>query len=312
VVRSDYNLTGATETVYQAVECADCRFRYLDPRPAPEQLAAHYAADYPAHALEWRPDATLTAEQASLNRRFERITLHRLALVQQHVPPRTPLRVLDVGCGNGAFLLGLLRWGDVEAWGLDIAESALIALGRKDNRLQLRVGDLHTTELPDGYFDLITLWHALEHDGDPVGVLRRAGELLRAGGCVMAEVPNSGGLLARLCGRHWLGWDLPRHLVHFSAATLRQAALRAELDQVRVHREYTLNPLTLSPVLASAALWARRRRGRKRMRGPTYHRWDGMGDVVLRLINGMERFLGGNGLLLTARAPLEGRSRCAA
>jgi SAM-dependent methyltransferase len=308
VLRLSYNLTGATTTPYQVVECAGCRFRYLNPRPAPAELAAYYAADYPAHALRWQ-EGKCDAEQVSLNRRFARITRERIRLVGRFVAPR---RVLDVGCGNGAFLLAMLRQEGVEAWGLDIAEEALAQVARLDRRLRLVAGDVHQAPLPRGYFDLITLWHSLEHDGDPVGVLRRAGELLRPGGAVVAEVPDAAGALARLCGRHWLGWDLPRHLVHFSAASLRRAARSAGLKRVQVLRQYTLNPVCLSPLLASLELWRRQRRGKRQMRRVAYRRWDGLGGVVLRLVNAMERFLGGNGLLLAARAPQEGRGRCTA
>jgi SAM-dependent methyltransferase len=312
VARLRYNLTGATPRPYRVVECTGCRFRYLNPRPDAAELAAYYTADYPAHALRWQEEEQ-NPEQASLNRRFARVVRQRLGLLGRFVPlGRRPLRVLDIGCGNGAFLLGLRRCGHVEAWGLDIAAEVLAEVARRDDQLRLVAGDIHQAELPRQYFDGITLWHALEHDGDPVGVLRRAGELLRPGGVVVAEVPNAGGAIAQLCGRHWLGWDPPRHLVHFSAASLRRVALAAGLERVQVLRQYTLNPLCLSPLLASLELWRRQRRRKRRGRRVAYRRWDGWGNVALRLVNGMERFLGGNGLLLTARAPQEGRSRCTA
>lgn len=312
VVRADFNLTGAT-ACHQVVECLHCGFRYLAPQPSPDELAAYYTADYPAHALEQRPGETPSPEQASLNRRFARVASRRLELLRRYLPERPGrLRVLDVGCGNGAFLLALLRWDGVEAWGLDVAEAALTNLGQLNGRVRRVAGDLHRAGLPRGYFDLITLWHSLEHDSDPVGVLRRAGELLRPGGRVLAEVPNAAGTIARLCGHSWLGWDLPRHLVHFGPGSLRRTAVLAGLENVQVLRQYTLDPLCLSPLLASLALWQRRRRRSRRMKRVAYHRWDGMGDVLLRVVNGVERLLGGNGLLLAARAPRGETSRCAA
>ncbi|HXG12318.1 MAG TPA: class I SAM-dependent methyltransferase [Gemmataceae bacterium] len=309
VVRTDFNLTGSARTCYQVVECRRCRFRYLNPRPDPEELAAFYTPRYPAHALP-RPGADgPAAEQVSFRRRLAQVTRHRLALLERFMSlRRTPLRVLDVGCGNGAFLLGLLEQGNVEAWGLDIAAPVLAEVAQRDGRLRLVAGDLHRAALPERYFEVITLWHSLEHDGDPVGVLRRARQLLRPGGLLLAEVPDSAGVIARLCGRYWLGWDLPRHLVHFSAGSLRRAAVQAGLRRIQVLHQYTLNPLCLSPLLASLQLWRRRRKGR--MKRVAYHRWDGLGDALLALVNGLERFLGGNGLLLVARATQEERSRC--
>lgn len=312
VVRTNFNLTGATSEPFQVVECRECGFRYLNPRPEPEELAKYYAADYPAYVLHGQ-EGECSPEQVSINRRLARIAEQRIELVERFVSVgRGPLRVLDVGCGSGSFLLALLRRGNVEAWGLDIAEGALAELGRRELRLRRVAGDLHQASLPQSYFDVITLWHSLEHDGDPVGVLRKAGELLRAGGVLLAEVPNADGAIARLCGRYWLGWDLPRHLVHFSALSLRRAAGQAGLQRIQVLRQYTLHPLALSPLLASVEIWRRQWRGKQRLKRIAYRKWDGLGDAVLHLINGMERFLGGNGLLLAARAPEEGGSRCTA
>jgi SAM-dependent methyltransferase len=314
-VRTDFNLTGSVRGLYRVVECLRCRFRYLHPRPAPTELAAFYGPGYPAHALQLRREESGSSEQASVNRRLIRMAGQRLGLLRRFLPlPWTGLHVLDVGCGSGAFLLELAQRHAVEAWGLDIAPAALADLALLDEtagaRLRLVEGELVTADLPAGYFDLITLWHVLEHDGDPVAALGRARDLLRRGAWLVAEVPNSGGLIARLCGRYWLGWDLPRHLVHFTPFTLRQVARRAGLTDVRVLREYTLNPLCLSPLLASLAIWKRQRKGRTYLKRVAYRRWDGLADLGLRLVNGMERLIGGNGLVLVARAPSPNGPAC--
>jgi 2-polyprenyl-3-methyl-5-hydroxy-6-metoxy-1,4-benzoquinol methylase len=285
------------------VECADCRFRYLKPRPDPDTLAGFYRADYPAWALQVKPDGqTVDIEQESVTRRFRQVANQRLALVDRFLDRTwTGMRILDIGCGNGAFLLELVRRHEVEAWGMDISDSSLADLARLEPRLRLVRGELSNGQLPAESFDVITLWHVLEHDGDPVGCLRRALGWLRPGGLLLAEVPNSAGFIAHWCGRNWLGWDLPRHLVHFSAASLRRAARKAGCSNGRVLREYTLNPVSLSPLLASLAIWDRQRRGCRTMKQVTYHRWDdGWAKWLLRIVNGVERLLGGNGLLLVA------------
>jgi SAM-dependent methyltransferase len=302
-VRTHFNLTGATAGGYRVVECSGCRFRYLYPRPDSEELAGFYQADYPAWSLQVKGEGTaVDREQESVSQRFLQIADKRLSLVERFLTrPWTGLRVLDIGCGNGAFLMQLLRRHEVEAWGTDINAASLAGVGRLEPRLHQVTGKLSQAPLPTGYFDVITLWHVLEHDGDPVGSLRRVQRWLRPGGLLLAEVPNAGGLIASLCGSNWIGWDLPRHLVHFSAASLRQAAKKAGWPSVRVLRDYTLNPITLSPFLASLALWDRQRRGRQTMKRAVYHRWDGdWTETMLALINGMERMLGGNGLVLVA------------
>jgi 2-polyprenyl-3-methyl-5-hydroxy-6-metoxy-1,4-benzoquinol methylase len=301
-VQSNFNLTGATAKTYQVVECCRCQMRYVHPQPSARELAQFYADDYPAYHLSAPGDRPVSAEEAAIQHRLQRVAARRLALLGRFQPPPwTGRRVLDIGCGNGAFLLELIRHHPVEAWGMDLAQEVVNQIARLDARIRMVTGSLADAPLPRGYFDVITLWHVLEHDGDPVSSLRRIAEWLRPGGLLIAEVPNASGMIARLCGSSWLGWDLPRHLVHFAPSTLRQAAERAGWTDVRVVRAYTLNPVAVSPLLASLAIRRRRRQGRTHMRRVRYHRLNGVTGVALRLVNGVEWLLGGNGLVLVAR-----------
>jgi SAM-dependent methyltransferase len=182
------------------------------------------------------------------------------------------------------------------------------------NPLPLRFvqGELSNSRLPSQYFDLITFWHSLEHHVDPVSALTQAKAYLRPGGFVVAEVPNSASLIAKIFGANWLGWDLPRHLVHFAPSTLRRVAKGAGFATIRVLPRYTLNPIALSPILASLSIWHQRRRKHRRMRLPAYHRWDGAGRIALAAMNYLERLVGGNGLLLIGRSPFAEARRVAA
>jgi SAM-dependent methyltransferase len=74
--------------------------------------------------------------------------------------------------------------------------------------------------LPDGSFDVITLWHVFEHLADPVSMLKEVRRLLKVGGRLLIEVPNYGGWHARIGGAAWHHLDVPRHLMHFSRRTL--------------------------------------------------------------------------------------------
>jgi 2-polyprenyl-3-methyl-5-hydroxy-6-metoxy-1,4-benzoquinol methylase len=305
VVRTDFNLTGATVRPHQVVACLACRMQYLWPRPDAQERSTYYTHDYPAHALRVSNGAEPpSAEQRSLNRRFARIARHRITLMRRALGTSLDgRRVLDIGCGNGAFLIELQRCHNVEAWGLDLPGSPFERLAAIEPRLHLAAGSLGGADLPENYFDVITLWHVLEHDADPVAGLARVRRWLKPGGRVLAEVPNAAGRIAWLCGRDWIGWDAPRHLVHFAPETLRAAADRAGLVDVRIGRAYTLNPVTLSPLLASLAMRQRRRRGKARMKPVAYRCWDGPRGWPLAAVNAVEWLLGGNGLFVSAAAP---------
>jgi 2-polyprenyl-3-methyl-5-hydroxy-6-metoxy-1,4-benzoquinol methylase len=114
--------------------------------------------------------------------------------------PANAVKVLDVGCGEGTFSVGLLEKQKLETWGIEIdEESASIAATRLDHVL---TGDavLLAAELPDAYFDCIFCNDILEHLVDPDKLLNILKTKLAPGGRIVASVPNV---------RHfWVVWDL--------------------------------------------------------------------------------------------------------
>ena len=140
--------------------------------------------------------------------------------------------VLDVGCGNGAALAAMRAYGDWELWGVELDQEA----AAQASRLALRVvnGALEAGELPAGRFDLIRMGHVIEHVLDPVSTLRRAYELLRPGGALFGETPNTDCWDFRLFGRYWGALHVPRHITLFDARNLTAALLDAGFVGVRI------------------------------------------------------------------------------
>ncbi len=129
-------------------------------------------------------------------------------------------RVLDVGCGNGDFLLSLKRRG-WKVHGVEFsAEAAELARSRG---IDVVHGELKSAAFPDGFFDVVTLWHVAEHLPDPLAEFAEVRRILRDDGLFVLEVPNSDCLTLRLCGTRWRPLDVPRHLQHFTPATLERA-----------------------------------------------------------------------------------------
>ena len=73
------------------------------------------------------------------------------------------------------------------------------------------VGDAVSAPV-DGPFDVITMWHVLEHLAEPVAALERAAELLAPGGMLIVSVPNNSSGRASIGGDDWLHLDIPRRL----------------------------------------------------------------------------------------------------
>ncbi len=231
----------AVPGVYTVCRCRRCGFLYQRPRVSDAHLADCYPDHYPRHqepspripfkgsaararaarcALATGLAYTAFADTGvgTLTRLRARLLLRRL---RWDCPPwRGQGRYLDVGCGSGGSL-GVARALGWRTAGIELDAAAAEKARRFADRLH--VGDVLSAPFAPASFDVVTAFHVLEHVPDPVTMLRRMLEWLAPDGLLIVEVPNAGGLGAALFGRAWSGLELPRHLGHFSPATLATA-----------------------------------------------------------------------------------------
>lgn len=235
-------------------DCAGCHSLFLDPRPAPQAIGKAYASYY-THAaagsayaddngssLLWKlANGYMNARYGS--RRTPALAAGRFLLpwmlpVRQQLDffyrhvSRRPGRLLDVGCGNGLFLLRAQAAGwDVS--GLEPDPQA--AAAARASGLEVQVGTL------DGFragqpFDVVCASHVIEHVHDPARFLQQIASLLRADGTIWLATPNAQSIGHRRYGRAWRGLEPPRHLTIFSAQALRGLLEKAGFTAIRLHR----------------------------------------------------------------------------
>jgi len=133
-------------------------------------------------------------------------------------------RALDIGCGRGLVLEQLRARGWAVA-GMDWnAENARAVAERLE--IPVAAGPDGLDSLEAQSFDAISMFHVLEHEQQPLELLRRAHRLLKPRGRLLVGVPNLASTARRLFGRHWTGYDFARHRQVFSPQSL-QSALRA-------------------------------------------------------------------------------------
>ncbi len=237
--------------------CARCGAAYLDPRPNRATIDRAYSSYYTHReslpALEGG-DLRAAVRNGYLNHRYgyELTPASRLGpivaallpkrrsfadrLVRHLQRPRGGGRLLDVGCGDGAFLADMSQTG-WEVQGLEPDPHAA-ALARKRG-VPVTQAPLDEAELEPESFDAVTMSHAIEHLHDPIAALRTCHEVLRPGGTLWVATPNLEARGHALFGRDWIGLDPPRHLVLFSRASLVDAGAQAGFVRPRFKRDYS-------------------------------------------------------------------------
>lgn len=203
---------------------------FVSPRPPDSGLSRYYAAGYYDKPGE---------DSGGLGRRLGRLfMIERVAKAARGGPPG---RVLDIGCGEGTFLAAMARRG-WDAWGIEVSpEGAARAAARPGLRvLNKRLEDC---ELEPASFDLITLWHSIEHVSDPEALLRRAAALLKEGGSLFLAFPSAQSWDFKLFGSRWFHLDPPRHLHYFSPTTMGALLERCGLEPAGAnHLSFEYNP----------------------------------------------------------------------
>jgi SAM-dependent methyltransferase len=228
---------------FSLARCRDCGLLHQNPRVRDDQLERAYPDDYPPHtrdadmprmlsragpAVRWVLARSLgyrhlDASDAALADRA-RAQLWRRKIRENFPPWLGEGRLLDVGCANGRFLnqMKIVGW---RVAGIEIDPVA--ASKAKMVTPDVFVGDPVDAPFAPGAFDVVTSFHVVEHLTRPVAALARMIEWLAPNGLLIVEVPNAGGAGGRLFGRYWSGLDFPRHLVHFTPATMTAMVERA-------------------------------------------------------------------------------------
>lgn len=181
-------------------KCEGCGVVYLDPQPTVDQLAPYYDTPYYGQSRE------------KFVGPIARFVRHWQAGRARSVASRlsSGSSILDVGCGNGQFLMDMHSMGfHVAGTELSTASAARVPKAIAGN---IHVGQLTQLKLPAGQFDAITLWHVLEHLADPYVACQEIHRLLKPDGWLFISVPNAQSPEADLFGRHWFHLDPPRHL----------------------------------------------------------------------------------------------------
>jgi SAM-dependent methyltransferase len=208
--------------------------------------------------------------------------------------------LLDVGCGTGDFLAVMRSRTGWRVSGLEPTPGAS-RYAREVHGLEVQQGELPHGDLPSRCFDVVTMWHVLEHVPDPAAILAEVSRLLKADGVLVIAIPVSDSLEAEWFGPQWAGYDVPRHLVTFSRSSLTTLARNRGFDLQEKHGVIQ----GLASVRVSLEFWLKQRGG-LHARSSRAIAWLLMPPVFLAL-----RLLGGRQssvAVFVARLPRSGGS----
>ncbi len=220
------------EGIFSVARCARCGLIALNPMPTLEEVHRYYAVE---DLYSYSP-ITIDLSRRLKNRLLSRGAavyfrngnsflnkLERLCFlpVKKRLIPRSPYggRLLDVGCGNGAYLLNQREIG-WEVYGCELSESGVRAA--RQHQLDVFRGTLTEANYLDAFFDVVRLEQVFEHIADPTLLFGEIRRILKPSGILIIGVPNGNALTFRIFNRHWGLLGVPFHLFQYSSSSLEK------------------------------------------------------------------------------------------
>lgn len=141
-------------------------------------------------------------------------------------------KLLDIGCGSG-YRLNQLRTLGWEVYGVE-PSSELANFGREKFHLKIYQSSFEEAKFYPNEFDVVTLYHVLEHVSQPEEFLLKIHNTLKTDGELLVAIPNINSLERIIFGRYWNAWVIPWHLWFFSEKTLTQLLHKTNYDVVKI------------------------------------------------------------------------------
>ena len=208
---------------YSVLRCQNCGVGQTYPRPPEKDIIEGNQSIYTAKQRE--PIYKKRAKE--LTNRYNRFLseIENLQVVSEK-------KILDVGCGMG-FFLSVAKENGYDTYGVELSQE-MVEYARTQLALtNIYSGTLGTIQLPEKYFDIITLWDVLEHISDPQSFLKDVSEFLKDEGILAVQSPNMNSSMALLTGENWYWWTVPDHLFHFTPLTMGALLRSSGFDVIK-------------------------------------------------------------------------------
>ncbi len=194
--------------------CRNCGLKFTNPRPGDDKLSYYYQSEkYYSHSK--KKNAFIPWLYQIIKRQNIKTKYHQI------IPKKQSGRMLDIGCGTGDFLLYCRQ----NTWQISGVEPDQGARKIAEELLGEKIFSVNETNLwANSMFDLITMWHVLEHVSNLNKQFIELHRLLKKGGKLVLALPNFQSDDAGYYKENWAAWDVPRHLYHFNEEVITQIA----------------------------------------------------------------------------------------
>jgi 2-polyprenyl-3-methyl-5-hydroxy-6-metoxy-1,4-benzoquinol methylase len=208
----DHNVSGKVFTI---VECLGCGFRFTNPRPKEKNIYKYYQSkNYISHS---------STKKGLINKVYHLVRSYQFYKKKEVIHKCSNKRkgkILDVGCGTGDFLKYMASYG----WEADGVETDNGAIEVAEKKLGKELKENLALIKGEDKYDVITMWHVLEHVYNVEDYLKKINKLLKKGGVLVVGVPNCASYDAKKYKENWVAYDLPIHLSHFRKNNIKELA----------------------------------------------------------------------------------------
>ncbi|MGI6073613.1 MAG: class I SAM-dependent methyltransferase [Fermentimonas sp.] len=208
----------ATQETFPLFDCDNCGFLFTNQFPSEEEIQPYY--DSPQYISHSDTKKGLTNQLYHLIRK--RMLTKKVNLISKYSAPNkqnTSARLLDIGCGTGYFL-DKARTKGYEVSGI---EKDGHSRDFAKDKFKLNINDEDALwNIETNSFDIVTLWHVLEHMQNLNKVVSKLNQILKPDGTLVLALPNHNSYDAQVYKKHWAAYDVPRHLWHFTPDTVEK------------------------------------------------------------------------------------------
>jgi 2-polyprenyl-3-methyl-5-hydroxy-6-metoxy-1,4-benzoquinol methylase len=219
---NDYFLS---KEIFTIQKCGQCGFKLTSPRPSKENIGSYYKSeDYISHSNK---SQGIFAAVYQLARKLNLSS--KYAIIAKHTKPG---KALDIGTGTGHFLNYLQN----KQWNVQGIEPNKVAAEFARTNFNLKIdSEKKLSELENGSFDLITMWHVLEHVHNLNERMNELERLIKPNGLVILALPNTESYDENYYVKYWAAYDVPRHLYHFCKRDVKELAQKHNLRIEKIY-----------------------------------------------------------------------------